>query len=102
MSISLKRPHNLDKAFNGSVDMTWTDLLLVKMHFGVHAAGTLTMVRWAVFFHASLVDPENRPRLHLGDPCLRPPQCASLSSVCDKAGMRRGNRCREQWGWAPT
>lgn len=26
MSISLKRPHSLERALSGSVDMTWTDL----------------------------------------------------------------------------
>jgi hypothetical protein len=102
MSISLKRPHNLDRAFSGRVDMTWTDLLLVRMHFVVHAESVLTMVRWAVSARASLVGLEHPQRLHLGDACSRPPQCASLSAVCDIVGMRQGTQCRGQWGWAPT
>jgi hypothetical protein len=102
MSISLNRPHNLDRAFSGRVDMTWTDLLLVRMHFVVHAEGVLTKVRWAVSARAFLVGLENPQRLHLGDACLRPLQCASLFAVCDIIEMRRGNRCRGQWGWVPT
>jgi hypothetical protein len=98
----LKRPHSLERALSGSVDMTWTDLPFISMRHVVQEGRMLTMVHWAVSSHAASDDLGDLHGLHREGPCLRLHRCAFLFVVCDRVGMRRGSQRRGQWVWAPT